>query len=119
VFNGGISNDRTVRPSGRAAHGGAMVLGFNTSSLSEYVAVQMVSKKGSNAQSAFVLVKRSNLPFNPVGACGSLGCRWGDYSGATPDPAASLGAPTGEVWLTNEWTDGPSARPTWNWEAIP
>jgi hypothetical protein len=119
VFNGGISNDRTVRPSGKAAHGGAMVLGFDTSSASDYVAVQMVSKRGSNAQSGFVLVKQSTLPFNPPGSCGSNGCRWGDYSGATPDPAASLTAKTGEVWLTNEWTDGPSARPTWNWEATP
>jgi hypothetical protein len=119
VFNGGISNDRTVSASGQAAHGGAMVLGFNTSSATSYVKVQMVSKVGPQAQSGFVLVKKSALPLNPPGTCGPLGCRWGDYSGATPDPAASLAAPTGEVWLTNEFTDGPSSRPTWNWEATP
>jgi hypothetical protein len=119
VFNGGISNDRTVASSGQAAHGRAMVLGFDTSSTSAYVAVQMVSKVGSNAQSAFVLVKQSSAPFDPPGACGTLGCRWGDYSGATPDPAADLGATKGEVWLTSEFTDGDSTRPTWNWEATP
>jgi hypothetical protein len=119
VFNGGISNDRTVDASGQAAHGKAMVLGFDTSSATTFVTIQMVSKVGSKAQSAFVLVKASKLPLNPPGNCGSLGCRWGDYSGATPDPAADLGAPNGEVWLTNELTDGPSGRPTRNWEAKP
>jgi hypothetical protein len=79
----------------------------------------MVSKVGSNPQSAFVLVKRSMLPLNPPGTCGSLGCRWGDYSGATPDPAADLSSAKGEVWLSNELTDGPSGRPTRNWEAVP
>jgi hypothetical protein len=119
VFNGGISNDRTVDASGHAAHGSAMVLGFNTSSATKYVAVQMVSKRGSGPQSAFVKVYQSTGPFDPPGTCGDFGCRWGDYSGATPDPAASLSAKRGEVWLTNEITDGDSNRPTWNWEALP
>ncbi len=43
--------------------------------------------------------------------------RWGDYSGATPDPGASLTAAHGEVWLTDEWTS--PANTTWNWEAHP
>ena len=50
-------------------------------------------------------------------------CRWGDYGGATPDPAASLSAANGEVWLTNQWTTGgsvfASGDQTWNWEARP
>jgi hypothetical protein len=61
----------------------------------------MVSKVGSGAVSAFVSVKASttndkNFSCSP--------CRWGDYGGATPDPAASLVAATGTVWLTNQWT---------------
>ena len=95
-----------------------MVLGFNTSSASAFVAVQMVSKVGAHPQSGFVLVHQSTAPYAPAG-CGSLGCRWGDYSGATPDPAASMAAKNGEVWLTSEWTSGDSNRPTWNWEALP
>ena len=119
VFNGGISNDRTVNEALQTAHGDAMVLGFNTSSSSTYVAVQMISKRGSKPQSGFVMVHQSTGPFAPVGSCGLLGCRWGDYSGATPDPAADVSAIHGEVWSTNEFTDGDSHRPTWNWEAMP
>ncbi len=119
VFNGGISNDRTVDAQGNAAHGEAMVLGFDTSSATRYLAVQMVSKRGGGPQSAFVKVYQSTGPFDPPGTCGDFGCRWGDYSGATPDPAASLSDKRGEVWLTSEITDGDSNRPTWNWEALP
>jgi len=43
--------------------------------------------------------------------------RWGDYSGATPDPGASLTAAHGAVWLTDAWTS--PANTTWNWEAHP
>ena len=118
VYDGAISNDRTVNAAGKTSHGGAMVLGFNTSSASAFVAVQMVSKVGAHPQSTFVMVHQSTAPYAPAG-CGSLGCRWGDYSGATPDPAASMAAKNGEVWLTSEWTSGDSNRPTWNWEALP
>ena len=41
----------------------------------------------------------------------------GDYGGATPDPAASLTAAHGEVWLSNQWVN-PTDQ-TWNWEATP
>ncbi len=74
----------------------------------------MVSKIGAGAQSAFVLVKQSTTSDNDF-TCSP--CRWGDYGGATPDPAASIGASTGVVWLTNEWTNG--TNQTWNWEATP
>jgi len=119
VFNGGISNDRTVNAKGKTAHGDAMVLGFDTSSTAAYLAVQMVSKRGAGAQSPFVVVYQSTGPFDPPGTCGDFGCRWGDYSGATPDPAAAISGNHGEVWFTNEITDGDSNRPTWNWEALP
>jgi hypothetical protein len=119
VFNAGISNDRTCTAT-TCAHGGNMVLGFTTSSSSTFATVQMVSKVGSGAVSAFVSVKASttndkNFSCSP--------CRWGDYGGATPDPAASLVASTGTVWLTNQWTAGgsfaQSGDRTWNWAATP
>jgi hypothetical protein len=103
-------------------------LGYTTSSAFDFPAIQMVSKIGANPQSAPVLVHQSLgsdqgfdcfiNPF-PPGAC-----RWGDYAGATPDPAASPSLPHGRVWLTNEWTS-PVVDPinatwlTWNWQAIP
>ena len=124
VFNDGISSDRTVKPSG-TAHGSNMVMGFNTSSTTKFTAIQMVSKVRARAQSAFVRVKQSPGKNEDFG-CASAGstCRWGDYSGATPDPGASLTAPSGAVWLTNEW-NATSTNPngvwwrTWNWQATP
>src|SRR5207244_2610472 len=58
VWNGAVSNDRTVNPSGKA-HGENMVLGVNTSSATNCTAIQMVSKVGNNPQSGMVLVKQS------------------------------------------------------------
>jgi len=124
VFNGAVSPDRTVNPGG-SAHGQNMVAGFTSSSTTTFSADQMVSKVGSGAQSAFVLVNQSPGK-NEDFTCTTAGstCRWGDYGGATPDPAASLTAATGEVWLTNEW-NATSTNPngvwwrTWNWEATP
>lgn len=115
VFNPGVSNDRTISSSGQAAHGDAMVVGFTTSSTATYPTDQMIEKVGSSPQSSFVLVHASTQPYSDF-TCTPT-CRWGDYGGATPDPAASLTAAHGEVWLTNEWDTG--GWQTWNWEAKP
>ena len=119
VFNAGISNDRTCTPSG-CAHGSSMVLGFTTSSSATFPTDQMVSKIGNGAQSAFVLVHVSTT-FDNNFSCSP--CRWGDYGGATPDPAVSLSAPSGKVWLTQQFTTGgsrfSSGDQTWNWQATP
>lgn len=113
VFNPGISNDRACDLAG-CAHGDSMVVGFSTSSSTAYPAAQMVSKIGAGAQSSFVVVKQSTT-FDNDFTCAPT-CRWGDYGGATPDPTKKTGS-TGEVWLTNEWTN--STNQTWNWEATP
>jgi hypothetical protein len=100
VFNGAISSDRKVSGSTKR-FGDAAVVGVNTSSASDFVRIQMVSKWGDNAQSEFVEVKASP-GFNEDFSCG-LACRWGDYSGATPDPAANPYSNHGRVWLSNQW----------------
>lgn len=119
VFNAGISNDRTCTAT-TCAHGGNMVLGFTTSSGSTFPTIQMVSKIGSAAVSGFVSIKASTTSDKNF-SCSP--CRWGDYGGATPDPAANLAASTGTVWLTNQWTTGGSSfasgDQTWNWQATP
>jgi hypothetical protein len=79
----------------------------------------MVSKQGASPQSGFALVRQS-LGLNVDFSCTPT-CRWGDYSGATPDPLASAG---GQVWLSGEWnlaaTDGSATVwQTWNWSAKP
>jgi len=118
VFNGGISPDR-ANDGLNGAYGSDMVLGFNTSSTSQYPAVQMLSKQAANAQSGFVVVQQS-LGANVDFTCGPT-CRWGDYSGAMPDPLVSAG---GQVWLSGEWnlpaTDGnATVWQTWDWSARP
>ncbi len=117
VFNGAVAPDRTVNPSG-SAHGDSIVIGFTTTSSTTFPAAQMVSKVGSGAQSGFVMVHLSPT-FDSDFSCSTLpfNCRWGDYAGAASDPAASLSAAHGEVWLTNQWTNG--TNQTWNWEALP
>jgi hypothetical protein len=109
VWNGGIAPDRTVNPSGKA-HGGAMVMSFSTSSSTKCPAIQMVSKIGANAQSGFVVVKQSTVPDNDF-TCSP--CRWGDYSGASPDPGAPLNGTNGQVWIANQWLNG-SGNPNWD-----
>ncbi len=122
VWNGAISPDRAVPLTGSPSFGSDMVMGFNTSSPVDCSAIQMVSKVGTNLQSAFVLVHQSTGP-NADFSCRNANsvCRWGDYSGASPDPAATTG---GAVWLTGEWNVPNSnldraAWRTWNWEATP
>ncbi|HEY1330405.1 MAG TPA: hypothetical protein VGH10_02895, partial [Actinomycetota bacterium] len=72
VWNAAVSPDRTFNTSGQAAHGGTMVAGFTTSSANAFPAIQMVSKVGAGAQSAFVLVKQSATADLDFG-CAQLG----------------------------------------------
>jgi hypothetical protein len=50
-------------------------------------------------------------------------CRWGDYSGATPDPRVPAAATRGRIWGTNQWNlmGDPGAAPwrTWNFAVTP
>jgi hypothetical protein len=125
VFNGAIAPDRAADDvtDATATTGRNMVMGFNTSSANTFAAIQMVSRRGTGAQSGFVLVRQSLGAYVDF-ACGSSlpdVCRWGDYAGATPDPRRSMG---GQVWLSGEWndpmTDGTTPTwQTWNWSATP
>ncbi len=121
AFNGAVAPDRHVNGTAMA-FGHDVVLGFDTSSLTTDVAIQMVSKVGANPQSSFVLIQQSPGP-NIDFSCSSL-CRWGDYSGATPDPASATTNSTGQVWLTNMWnvrsaTSSDVDWRTWNWAVTP
>jgi len=120
VWNGAVSPDRAYNGT-TGAFGQSMVMGFNTSSSSTYPAIQMVTKRGSGAQSGFTLVKQASGP-NVDYSCSP--CRWGDYSGASPDPAASQTAASGTVWLSGEWNNASRTSQdvdwrTWNWFASP
>jgi hypothetical protein len=76
----------------------------------------MVSKVGAGAQSGFVMIKRSAGP-DVDGSCRQNGtCRWGDFAGASPDPAAPTTGSQGSVWLTNMWNV--NNRPGVDWRAV-
>ncbi|HEY1331625.1 MAG TPA: hypothetical protein VGH10_09145 [Actinomycetota bacterium] len=126
VFNGAIAPDRSFVPGGTSVNGGDMVVGVSTSSTSTYPAIRMVSKLGGAGQSAFVFVKGAlglNRDFSCVPPAPGFAavCRWGDYSGASPDPVASA---SGHIWLANQYNVASQTKSdvdtrTFIWEATP
>jgi hypothetical protein len=132
VYNGAIASDRRTPNGGVGGqYGSNMVVGFSTSGSNAFPAIQMVSKIGANAQSAFVLIKQSPGP-NASFSCSEnpifpAKCRWGDYSGAVPDPNSPTTDTEGRVWLANQWVTGedgtfPNEMATWRtwiWRAKP
>ncbi len=126
-FNGAISPDRAVNGTVKSG-GDGMVLGFNSSGTTGagkagFPQVRMVSKVGAGAQSGQRVVRNSPGPYNGSGCAGSpVTCRWGSYSGATPDPNPPGG--TNRVWLVNQYGSGGTSTSqanwrTWNWVATP
>jgi hypothetical protein len=119
IYDAAITNDRTVSATGAAAHGSDMVMSLTTSSSTTFITAAMVSKIGAGATSGLVVVHSSTKPETDFSCSTSVPCRWGDYGGATPDPASSLAAATGNVWCTNEYAQTSGVEGTWNWEATP
>jgi hypothetical protein len=128
VFNGAISPDRLVGGKFKA-YGDSAVLGFNTSSDTAYPAIQMASITPLGV-SGFALVRQNDeaeSDFSCANGAQPGVCRWGDYSGASPDPAASPFANRGHVWFTNAYVNNPRPNPnpddvdwaTLNWESVP
>jgi hypothetical protein len=117
VFIGAVSPDRN---GATGQFGGNMVLGFSTSSSTQDAAAAMVSKVGANPQSSIITVANSTKPETDFTCSSTAPCRWGDYHGASPDPASTT---AGQVWLTVGLTSGGSAASagwtTVNWEAQP
>ena len=115
VWNGAISPDRANNGSS-STFGSSMAMSVSTSSTSSYPAIQLVWKKGASAQSPLTKLVQSNGPSVDLSCDPSTPCRWGDYSGATPDPAAT--GTVGKVWLGNQYnvaggTTGSTAWRTW------
>lgn len=125
LFNAAISPDRVVN-GGTKAFGSNMIVGYNTSSSATYPGISMRGKRGADSISSTRVVKTSPGHDADFGCQFSV-CRWGDYAAATPDPAASTGNPTGQVWLSNQWTldadtTGGTAGVSWrtlNWIGVP
>lgn len=75
----------------------------SSSSAAESVVVAGIDLAAGGASlTSFATLHTSATYYNPGGGgCTSLGCRWGDYSGAAMDPSHP-----GDVWVVSEDTDG-------------
>jgi hypothetical protein len=101
AFNGAIAPDR-ANDGKVGTYGSDMALNFNTSSTTTEPGISVVSKVGGNPQSPPVVVKASPDPLVDF-RCANV-CRWGDYSGASPDPTPPTGSP--RIWMANQWQSG-------------
>ncbi len=124
IWNGAISPDRAVVCSGgicnTGTYGSHMAMTVNTSSTSQYPAIDMVTSDQPTLSPV-----QSSTRYDADFSCRNANsvCRWGDYSGAMPDPTPGT-LSVGAVWLTNEWNVANSnleraAWRTWNWEVQP
>jgi hypothetical protein len=120
IWNGAVSPDRANTGSS-AAFGDSMAMSVSTSSATSYPAIQFVSKSGANDQSALQNLVQASGPSIDFSCSSTTPCRWGDYSGASPDPAA-IGS--GKVWLANQYnvaggTTSSTAWRTWLFGVTP
>lgn len=112
VWNGAVSPDR-ANTGGSAAFGDSMAMSVSTSSASTDPAIQFLWKHGSDPQSALNTLVESGGPNVDFSCAATTPCRWGDYSGASPDPAA--GGSVGKVWLGNQYNlaGGTTSSTSW------
>ncbi len=98
TFNAAISPDRRVNGTSKK-FGGDMVISVNQSSASALVTIKVASKIGKGAISGLKLVATSTAADTGFDCTRNEGlCRWGDYAGASPDPASPTTRTTGQVW---------------------
>jgi len=77
-----------------------MAMSVSTSSTTAYPAIQFVTKAGTNAQSSLEPLVQATGPNVDFSCSSTTPCRWGDYSGASPDPGSTT---AGKVWLANQY----------------
>ena len=102
LFNGSVSPDR--RRNVTAAFGDSVVFNYNVSSAAPAIFPRIVAGSSLHgAVPAFTLVMNGVDSYRDF-TCPSPGnvCRWGDYSGASADPAAP-GPTAGQVWGANQF----------------
>jgi hypothetical protein len=99
LFNASISPDRRA-----GGFGNSFVVDYNVVSKLNNVNPRIVVGSSVNGASlSFNTVMNSVAPYADF-TCPFSGdtCRWGDYSGASPDPNATLPG-SGVVWGTNQF----------------
>lgn len=115
-FYPSIAPDRVWRSATAKGFGSNMVLQFVMSSEQMHPTLVMVSKLAANPTSRVTFVYSSPGPLVEV-ECPNPGdtCRYGDFSGASPSPNASLSASTGVVYLSNQYASGSLEPSVFNW----
>jgi hypothetical protein len=107
TWNGAISPDRA-----NGALGESMAMSVSTSSSATYPAMGIVWKKGTSPQSAMKTLVQASAPNVDFSCSSTSACRWGDYSGASPDPAAT--GSVGRVWVANQYNlSGGTSSTAW------
>jgi hypothetical protein len=112
VWNGAVSPDRANNGTS-GAFGDSMAMSVSTSSASTYPAIQFIWKHGTDAPSPLNNLVQSSGANVDFSCSTTTPCRWGDYSGASPDPAAS--GSVGTVWLANQYglAGGTTSSTSW------
>ena len=112
VWNGAVAPDR-ANTGTSGAFGADMAMSVSTSSRASYPAIGFVWKTGTSAQSALTTLVQSGGASIDFSCSSTTPCRWGDYSGATPDPAAT--GSVGKVWLANQYdlSGGTTSSTSW------
>jgi hypothetical protein len=114
IWNGAVSPDR-ANTGASGAFGADMAMSVSMSSRSSYPAIGLVWKKGASAQSALTTLVQSGGANVDFSCSSTTPCRWGDYSGATPDPAAT--GTVGKVWLANQYNLSGGTTSTTSWRS--
>lgn len=113
VWNGAVSPDRASTGTS-GSHGESMAMSVSTSSLSTFPAIQFVWKHAGDAQSPLDNIVQSTGAAVDFSCSTDTPCRWGDYSGASPDPAAGGGS-VGKVWLGNQYAIAGGTTSSTSW----
>jgi hypothetical protein len=113
VWNGAVSPDRASNGAG-GTHGDSMAMSVSTSSPSTFPAIQFVWKHAGEAQSPLNNLVQSGGAAVDFSCASDTPCRWGDYSGASPDPEAG-GGTAGRVWLGNQYAVAGGTTSSTSW----
>jgi hypothetical protein len=112
IWNGAISPDR-ANTGTSGTFGDSMAMSVSASSAATFPAISILWKKGANNQSPLTTLVQATGTNVDSSCSTTTPCRWGDYSGASPDPSAT--GTTGTVWLANQYNvvSGTSSDTDW------
>ncbi len=127
-YNAALSPDRKVRAGTPSQWGNNWIVNYSVSgSTGCNLNPRIVEGSSVNGGGlTFRLVRNGTAPYRDFScAAGGSQCRWGDYSGATPDVNPSGSATRGSVWATNQYSNVANASVaianwrTWIWQSRP